>query len=264
MPLRRPENAAELLAVARNAHERAMLEQIDPAGIPRHVAFIMDGNGRWAKSRHMPRIFGHNKGLETVREILKGARDIGVEYVTLYAFSSENWSRPRAEVSALMHLLEEYLKREVDELDESNVRLLMIGNKERLPTYARQELDRAMERLAKNDGQKLVLALNYGGRDELVTVARRLATEVANKKLRPEQITAAMVAGNLYSAGMPDPDLMIRTSGEYRLSNFLLWQLAYAELIITETLWPDYNRAEFFSHIGAFQRRERRFGGVKP
>jgi undecaprenyl diphosphate synthase len=255
--------AAQPPGAARDAHEAAMLKTITPQNIPRHVAIIMDGNGRWAQRRKMPRIFGHRKGMETVRGILQAARDIGVEYVTLYAFSAENWSRPRPEVAALMRLLEEYLHKEVDELDESNVRLLTIGNIERLPDYARNELEAARARLADNAGQKLVLALNYGGRDELLTMTRRIATLVAEKKLRPEKITAATIEENLYTAGMPTPDLMIRTSGEFRISNFLLWQLAYAEIIITETLWPDYTRAEFFSHIAAYQKRERRFGGVK-
>lgn len=240
-----------------------MLKQINPDRIPRHVAVIMDGNGRWAQKRKMPRIFGHRKGMETVRRILQAARDIGIEYVTLYAFSAENWSRPRPEVSALMHLLEEYLKKEVDELDASNVKMLTIGNIEKLPGYAKRELDHAKERLAKNDGQKLILALNYGGRDEIVTAARRIATQVAAKELKPDKITQQTIEENLYTAGIPEPDLMIRTSGEFRISNFLLWQLAYAEIIITETLWPDFARPEFFEAIATYQKRERRYGGVK-
>jgi undecaprenyl diphosphate synthase len=250
------------LSKARDAHEEAMLRALDPERIPRHVAIIMDGNGRWAKKRKMPRIFGHRRGMETVRRILQAARDIGIEYVTLYAFSSENWTRPRPEVTGLMRLLEEYLRKEVDELDESNVRLLTIGNIEKLPAYARRELDRAKDRLSKNTGQKLVLALNYGGRDEIVTMARRIASEVAAGRLKPAAITPATVEEHLYTAGIPEPELMIRTSGEIRISNFLLWQLAYAEFHITETLWPDLSRAEFFSAIGAYQKRERRFGGV--
>lgn len=249
--------------VARDHHEAEMLKEIDPEKIPNHVAIIMDGNGRWAQKRRMPRIFGHRKGMETVRRILQAARDIGVEHVTLYAFSAENWSRPKLEVSALMHLLEEYLRQEVDELDESNVKMLTIGNIDKLPGYARKELDAAKARLAKNDGQKLILALNYGGRDEILSMTKKIATLVAKKELKPDKINFETIEDNLYTAGLPMPDLMIRTSGEFRISNFLLWQLAYAEIIITETLWPDYSRAEFFGAIGAYQKRERRYGGVK-
>ncbi|MEK8022686.1 MAG: isoprenyl transferase [Candidatus Hydrogenedentota bacterium] len=252
-----------MLAAARDSHETEMIRALDPEKIPGHIAIIMDGNGRWAQRRRMPRIFGHRKGMETVRRTLQAARDIGVEYVTLYAFSAENWSRPRPEVSALMHLLEEYLRKEVDELDESNVRMLTIGNIDRLPTYARAELDRVKARLAKNTGQKLVLALNYGGRDEIVTMTKRVAQLAVSKKLRVEKIDQKVIEENLYTSGLPEPDLMIRTSGEMRISNFLLWQLAYAEIIITDTLWPDYTRAEFFSHIAAYQKRERRYGGVQ-
>lgn len=257
-----PKSKEELIAAAKNAHERVFLEKLNPDAIPRHVAIIMDGNGRWARRRSMPRIFGHRRGMETVRDVLKGAREIGVEYVTLYAFSAENWSRPKKEVSALMHLLQEYLRKEVEELNESNVRMLTVGNIQKLPLYARQELDRAMARLDKNTGQKLVLALNYGGRDEIITMTKRISTLVAKKEIRPEQIDHRIVAENLYSAGMPDPDLMIRTSGEFRISNFLLWQLAYAEIYITPTLWPDFNRAGLYEAIVEYQGRDRRFGGV--
>jgi len=252
-----------LAQVARDSHEAEMLKEIDPEKIPNHVAIIMDGNGRWAQKRRMPRIFGHRKGMETVRRILQAARDIGVEHVTLYAFSAENWSRPKLEVSALMRLLEEYLRQEVDELDESNVKLLTIGNIDKLPGYAKKELDAAKGRLAKNDGQKLVLALNYGGRDEILSMTKKIATLVAKKELKPDKINFQTIEDNLYTAGLPMPDLMIRTSGEFRISNFLLWQLAYAEIIITETLWPDYSRAEFFGAVAAYQKRERRYGGVK-
>ncbi|MBL4889689.1 MAG: isoprenyl transferase [Candidatus Lindowbacteria bacterium] len=240
-----------------------MLELIDLEKMPSHVALIMDGNGRWARKRHMPRIFGHRKGMETVREILKAARDIGIEFITLYAFSAENWSRPRAEVSALMHLLQDYLKQEIDELDETNVKMLTIGNTSKLPGYARNELESAKMRLNKNDGQKLILALNYGGRAEITMMAQRIATLAAKKEIKPAQITEEMISENLYTAGTPDPDLMIRTSGEFRISNFLLWQLAYSEILITDTLWPDFNRAEFFSSIAKYQKRDRRYGGVK-
>ncbi len=253
----------EIRAAARDAAEGAALAQLQTERIPRHVAIIMDGNGRWAQRRRMPRIFGHRQGMETVRRILQAARDIGIEYVTLYAFSAENWSRPRPEVAALMHLLEEYLRAEVDELMEANVRLLTIGNLEKLPVYARRELESARKRLSSNTGQKLVLALNYGGRSELLAMTRRIATQVAAGELRPDRITVETVDANLDTAGMPEPDLMIRTSGEFRISNFLLWQLAYAEIFITETLWPDLTRAEFFSAIAAYGKRDRRFGGVK-
>lgn len=258
-----PKSLDEIRAAGRDAAESAALVQLSRERIPRHVAIIMDGNGRWAQRRRMPRIFGHRRGMETVRRILQAARDIGIEYVTLYAFSAENWSRPRPEVAALMRLLEEYLRNEVDELDESNVRLLTIGNLDRLPGYARRELESARRRLAANTGQKLVLALNYGGRSEILSMTRRVATQVARGELKPDRISIETVERNLDTAGIPDPDLMIRTSGELRISNFLLWQLAYAEFVITETLWPDFTRAEFFASIAAYGRRERRFGGVK-
>ncbi|RMH55256.1 MAG: isoprenyl transferase [Candidatus Hydrogenedentota bacterium] len=261
---RNTSSAAEpaFLAKARSDGEREILSRLDPNRIPRHVAIIMDGNGRWARRRRLPRLFGHRQGMETVREILKAARDLDIEYVTLYAFSAENWHRPRKEVSGLMHLLKEYLRKEVDELDESNVKMLTIGTIDKLPAYARTELIRVRERLKKNTGQKLVLALNYGGRDEIVKMTRRIASEVARGKLKPSRITEDILPDYLDTAGIPDPDLMIRTSGEMRLSNFLLWQLAYAELIITDTLWPDYSRLEFFIAIAEYQRRERRFGGI--
>lgn len=261
---RNTSSAAEpaFLAKARSDGEREILSRLDPNRIPRHVAIIMDGNGRWARRRRLPRLFGHRQGMETVREILKAARDLDIEYVTLYAFSAENWHRPRKEVSGLMHLLKEYLRKEVDELDESNVKMLTIGTIDKLPAYARTELIRVRERLKKNTGQKLVLALNYGGRDEIVKMTRRIASEVARGKLKPSRITEDILPDYLDTAGIPDPDLMIRTSGEMRLSNFLLWQLAYAELIITDTLWPDYSRLEFFNAIAEYQRRERRFGGI--
>lgn len=255
--------AEEILGAGRDAAESAALGQLVRERIPRHVAIIMDGNGRWAQRRRMPRILGHRRGMETVRRILQAARDIGIEYVTLYAFSAENWSRPRPEVAALMHLLEEYLRKEVDELDEANVRLLTIGNLDRLPGYARRELENARQRLAKNSGQKLVLALNYGGRSEILAMARRIATQAARGELKPDRITVETIEANLDTAGIPEPDLMIRTSGEHRISNFLLWQLAYAEFVITETLWPDFTRAEFFAAIASYGRRDRRFGGVK-
>ena len=263
MPSGQYRTLSDIVSVAQDKYEESVLKLIQPNRLPQHIAIIMDGNGRWALSRHMPRIFGHRAGMETVRRTLQAARDIGIEFVTLYAFSAENWSRPKPEISALMHLLQEYLRKEVDELDSSNVKLLTIGNISKLPSYAKRELDCAIERLSKNDGQKLVLALNYGSRDEIITVAKRIGTMVANGEIKPGRINFKTIEDNLYTKGIPDPDLLIRTSGELRISNFLLWQMAYTEFYITETLWPDFSRVEFFKAVLEYQKRDRRFGCVK-
>lgn len=242
--------------------EERLLRDLDAGRLPRHVAFIMDGNGRWALRRGLPRIAGHRRGAETVRTVLRTSADLGIPYVTLYAFSAENWARPRAEVSALWRLLVKYLRSEVDELDREGTRLLAIGRTEALPSYARAELERTMERLEGNRRLTLVLALNYGGRTEIADAARRIAAEAAAGLLAPDDVDEAAVAARLYTAGLPDPDLLVRTSGEMRISNFLPWQIAYTEIVVTDTLWPDFGRRSYLEVLLEYQRRERRFGGV--
>jgi undecaprenyl diphosphate synthase len=235
---------------------------LDLERLPTHVAIIMDGNGRWAKQRLMNRIKGHEKGADTVRRIVRTCREIGIAFLTLYAFSTENWDRPKTEVMALMQLLRRFLRKERATMLENDIRLGAIGQIDRLPHDVRAELEAVMAATASNDSMQLNLALSYGGRQELVEMTRKVAAQVAAGTLIPEAIDSDTVAANLYTAGQPDPDLMIRTSGEMRLSNYLLWQLAYAELFITDTLWPDFSREEFFDILVAFQKRDRRFGKV--
>jgi undecaprenyl diphosphate synthase len=220
----------------------------------------MDGNGRWAKQRNLPRIEGHRAGIRTVREIVRAAGEIGLGYITLYTFSSENWKRPPGEVRGLMNLLAETLKREVPELHKNRVRLTTIGDISLLPKRSCEALKSAIEETSGNDGLTLILALNYGGRDEIVRAARRIATHVRNGALEPSAVTAETIESALDTAGIPDPDLLIRTSGEYRLSNFLLWQLAYTELWITDIMWPDFSVPDFYDALESYTERERRFG----
>ena len=231
--------------------------------IPRHVAIIMDGNGRWAKQRGLPRIEGHRAGSESVREIVKACGELGIEYLTLFAFSSENWSRPRPEVRALMHLLEFYLKQEIPELDKNNVRLRAIGRLHELPGSAQKQLNSSIAALNKNTGLTLVLALSYGGRAEIVDAARSLARDVKTGAMQVADIDETSLSQRLYTAGMPDPDLLVRTSGELRISNFLLWQISYAEVYVTETLWPDFRKQELVKALENYGKRQRRFGRVE-
>lgn len=231
--------------------------------VPRHVAVIMDGNGRWAKARLLPRIAGHKRGADAVRRIVEAAWDFGVEYLTLYAFSSENWKRPEEEVGGLMSLLRIYLRSELDELDRNGVRVRVIGDRRRLPPDICKMIAEAEARTISNSRLTLILAVSYGGQGEIVQAARRLAEEVAAGRLRPEDIDESRFASCLETAGIPDPDLVIRTSGEQRLSNFLLWQAAYAELVFTDTLWPDFGRDEFAAALQEYQARDRRFGANK-
>lgn len=235
---------------------------LDPHGLPRHVAIIMDGNGRWAKKRLLNRIKGHEKGADSVRAVVKACREIGIAYLTLYAFSTENWQRPQMEVDALMTLLKQFLQNEADELLANNIRLETIGETHRLPEDVRRALDDAIAKTRPNDGLHLVLALSYGARSEIIHAVRQIAADAAAGRLSPDAVDEALVAGKLFTRGIPDPDLLIRTSGELRLSNFLLWQLAYAEFYFTPTLWPDFGREEFLRILEAYQRRERRFGTV--
>lgn len=225
-----------------------------------HLAIIMDGNGRWAEQRHLPRIVGHRRGVETVQRIVAACRARGIPYLTLYAFSSENWGRPVEEVGALMGLLGRYLQSELATMLQRGVRLRVIGEIARLPADVQRVLEETIARTAANTEMVLTLALSYGGRDEIIRGVRRLAARVAAGELAPENIDEATVAAALDTAGMPDPDLLIRTSGELRISNFLLWQLAYAELHFTDVLWPDFDEAELQNALDRFRQRQRRFG----
>jgi len=230
--------------------------------LPRHVAIIMDGNGRWARQRGLPRIEGHRAGAESVREIVRVSGQLGVEYLTLYAFSSENWSRPKIEVAALMRLLEFYLRKELTELDKNNVRLAAIGRLHELPASARRQLDKAIAALNDNTGLTLVLALSYGGRAEIVDAVRGIAREIRTGQIDVADVDEKRVSDHLYTAAIPDPDLLIRTSGELRVSNFLLWQISYAEIYVTDTQWPDFRKAEFLKAVEDYSKRQRRFGRV--
>ena len=230
--------------------------------IPRHVAIIMDGNGRWARERMLPRPLGHRSGMKSVREVVEGALAVGVEYLSLFAFSQENWQRPPVEISALMSLLEEYIQREADELEGQGVRVRVLGEIDRLAPAARAAVDRVTSQTAHNSKLTLNLFISYGSRAEMVRAARRIAEEVQAGTLRPEQVDEAAFAERLYTGDCPDPDLLIRTSGEQRISNFLLWQLAYTELCISPVLWPDFGRTNLYEAILDFQHRDRRFGRV--
>lgn len=230
--------------------------------IPRHIAVIMDGNGRWARERGLPRREGHRAGAESVREIVEACKEVGVSYLTLYAFSSENWNRPADEVRALMDLLGRFLDERAADFDKQQVRLQAIGQLDRLPEKVRRKLDRIMEKTKTHQGITLVLALSYGAREEIVCAARQLAIDVAAGKLKAEEIDNQVFASRLDTADMPDPDLLIRTSGEMRVSNFLLWQISYAEMIIVKKFWPDFRQADLFEAVAEYQRRHRRFGGL--
>ena len=235
---------------------------LDPKRMPAHVAIIMDGNGRWAKKRLLNRVRGHEKGADTVRATVRTAREIGLSHLTLFAFSTENWLRPKAEVAALMALLKNFLLDERREMMENGIRLNVLGQVHRLPGGVQEAIARVTADTGHNRDLALNLALSYGGRSELVDAARRMAEAAAAGQLDPAAIDETCMAAHLYTRGMPDPDLLIRTSGEMRISNFLLWQIAYSEIFVTETLWPDFNREEFLSILRAYQGRERRFGKV--
>jgi len=230
--------------------------------IPRHVAIIMDGNGRWAQQRRLPRIEGHRAGAESVRAIVRACGELGIDYLTVYALSSENWNRPRAEVAALMHLLEFYLQREIPELNKNNVRLAAIGRIHELPGSAQKQLQKSIEALSKNTGLTLILSLSYGSRAKIVDAVRSIAQEVKAGRLDVADIEEKVISQHLYTRGIPDPDLLIRTSGEMRVSNFLLWQISYAEIYVTETLWPDFRKPELIKAIEDYGKRHRRFGRV--
>jgi undecaprenyl diphosphate synthase len=250
--------AADALAV----DDAALREAIRRQPLPRHVAVIMDGNGRWAGLRGLPRVAGHREGVRAARETVRTAGRLGIEFLTLYAFSSENWARPAGEVNFLMRLLESSVEEELPSLVENNVRLRTLGELDSVGEGVRRSVERAIRATEGNTGLTLLIALNYGGRQELVRTVRALAADVARGALAPEAIDEAAIAAGLDTAGVPDPDLLIRTSGEYRLSNFLLWQVAYTELLVLPTLWPDFAPRDLYGAVAEYQRRSRRFGGL--
>jgi len=243
-------------------HGRELYSRLDATHLPVHVAIIMDGNGRWAAKRGLPRVAGHRAGAKAIEEVIASAIECGVRYLTLYSFSTENWSRPRDEVSALMGLFVEVLRAKMTDLMAQGVRVRVIGRLEGMPPRTADAFRDAMQRTADNQTLDLIIALNYGGRTELVDAARAIAREVAAGRLDPGDVDEDVVATHLYTAGVPDPDLLIRTSGEFRVSNFLLWQIAYSEIIVTDTLWPDFGRVDLLEAIVDYQGRERRFGGL--
>jgi len=236
------------------------MEQLNPDKLPQHVAIIMDGNGRWAKKRGLTRIIGHQKGIESVRDVVKTSRELGIKWLTLYAFSEENWKRPQYEIKALMNLLNRYLTTELKEMLDNGIRLLSIGQTEKLPPQVQRTLWQTIEKTAHNKDMNLALALSYGGRQEIIWAVKNMLEDMNNVPLNIKQITEERLSRYLYTAHIPDPDLLIRTSGEYRISNFLLWQIAYTELFITPTLWPDFRRERYLEALLDYQKRERRFG----
>lgn len=238
----------------------SLIEQIDKNRMPQHVAIIMDGNGRWAKAKGLDRSFGHQEGVVSVRKIVETANDLGIRYLTMYTFSTENWNRPEEEVQALMSLLVLAIKRETPDLMKNNVRLMAIGNLDRLPSDARATLMECISETSANTGTTVILALSYSARWEITEAVKRLAKEAIDKKISPDEITESVVSSYLTTQGIPDPDLLIRTGGEQRISNFLLWQLSYAEFYFTNVYWPDFREEELYEAILYYQQRERRFG----
>ncbi len=251
-----------LFGVPKNNEETSSIQELDPNLMPRHVAIIMDGNGRWAKRRNLPRSAGHKAGTEALRAIIKESDALGIEALTIYAFSTENWLRPKEEVGALMGLLLQYFASEIDELHRKRVCIRILGDVEGLPEAQRRAVLNAMERTRANDGLKLNIALNYGGRAEILRAAKAMAERAKKEGIVLENMTEADFERELYTAGLPDVDLLIRTSGEMRLSNFLPWQTSYAEMIFNDTLWPDYDEKEFRADILRYMKRDRRFGKV--
>ncbi len=237
-----------------------LLEQIDTSYLPKHIAIIMDGNGRWAEEKGHDRLVGHFHGVESVRNIVEGCAEMGIEYLTLYAFSTENWDRPQYEVSGLMELLVDTIRKETETLNKNNIKLHVIGDRKMLSPFVNQELDEALEMTTQNTGLNLIMALSYSGRWELVQAVKAIATDVEAGILKATDIVPDTLQQYLYTSHYPDPELMIRTSGEYRISNFLLYQLAYAELYFTNTRWPDFRKADLYEAILDYQKRERRFG----
>ena len=238
----------------------SLIEQIDKSRMPQHVAIIMDGNGRWAKAKGLDRSFGHQEGVVSVRKIVEAANDLGIKYLTMYTFSTENWNRPEEEVQALMSLLVFAIKRETPDLMKNNVRLMAIGNLDRLPVDARATLMECISETSANTGTTVILALSYSARWEITEAVKRLAQEAIDQKINPEEITESVFSSYLTTQGIPDPDLLIRTGGEQRISNFLLWQLSYAEFFFSNVYWPDFREEELYGAILYYQQRERRFG----
>ncbi len=236
------------------------MHMLDPEKLPRHLAIIMDGNGRWAQERMLKRIVGHRKGVETVRTIVEESSLLGISYLTLFAFSSENWLRPKTEVRSLMALLKGYLARETSRMMNNNIRFTVIGDRDELPADVNSAVDEAIRKTAGNSGMVLILALSYGARREIVSAASGMAADLAVGKIRAEEISEGLFARYLYTSDIPDPDFLIRTSGEMRISNFLLWQIAYTELYFTEVNWPDFGKDEFYRALADYQARERRYG----
>jgi undecaprenyl diphosphate synthase len=227
----------------------------------KHVAIIMDGNGRWAKKRDLSHLEGHRKGAEAVREAIKTSQELGIEYLTLYAFSTENWKRSKDEVDGLMILLEEFIDSNIEELNEKNIRFKALGRISEFPASTLKKIEKAIDSTSKNTKGTLILALNYGGRAEIIDTAKKISKKIIDKELKIDEITEELFADNLYDPSIPDPDIMIRTSGEFRLSNFLLWELSYSEIYISDVLWPDFDKAEFIKAVESCTKRERRFGG---
>ena len=245
------------------AEEARLLEKLDLTRLPRHIAIIMDGNGRWAQKRHLPRVAGHRAGTQSARMAIETCARLNVEALTLYAFSVENWRRPKTEIEFLMQLLREYIRKEMPLLQRNNIRMRFLGRADELPPAVQRDTREATEELAKNTGMVLNIALNYGGRAEIVDAMNAILQE-RNGHQPPKPVTEEDLARHLYTADLPDPDLLIRTSGEMRVSNFLLWQIAYAEIFVTETLWPDFNRARLLEALLDYQKRERRYGAIAP
>jgi undecaprenyl diphosphate synthase len=250
------------LLKARTGEEALLLKGLDPQRLPRHIAIIMDGNGRWAGRRHLPRIAGHRAGVARAREVIETCAKLHIPALSLYAFSMENWRRPKTEIDFLMRLLREYLRKELPAIHKNNIRLLVIGRPDQLPGAVRKDIELAMHKTAGNTGMKLVVAMNYGGRAELVDAFNSILDRVRHDGLSTYRVDEQTISDHLYTAGLPDPDLMIRTSGEMRVSNFLLWQMAYAEIYVTDVLWPDFARPHLLEALLDYQRRERRYGGL--
>jgi undecaprenyl diphosphate synthase len=238
------------------------MASVPTPNVPQHVAIIMDGNGRWAQRRHLPRIAGHRAGVSSARQVIESCAKLGIPALTLYAFSMENWRRPQAEIDFLMRLLREYLRKELPEIHRNNIRMLVIGRLDKLPQAVRDDVARAMDLTSGNSGMKLAVALNYGARAEIVDAFNSILEHLKNNGATSPPVDEETISGHLYTAGLPDPDLLIRTSGEMRVSNFLLWQIAYAEIYVTETLWPDFTRVRLLEALLDFQKRERRYGGL--
>lgn len=236
--------------------------ELDLDAMPKHIAFIMDGNGRWAKRKGMPRLVGHNAGTETLKKIVKESKRLGIPYITFYAFSTENWKRPSDEVNGLMNILVKFIQSEIQEIHSNHIKINILGDIDRLPAYAREQVDFATQLTKDNTEMHFNIALNYGGRDEIIQAVKKIVTDVQNQKIDIEQIDENLFPAYLYTNGMPDPDLLIRTSGEVRLSNFLLWQLAYSELTFVDVFWPDFDEMAYQKAISDYQNRNRRFGAI--